>query len=147
MAILDEIGQPFGDCCPVAFDVLGLRLPRFGSPDFNKGVHTNDDGFTFNRCVCPQPGRNQDAALPIKLHVNGVGKEHTAQLADIWIADRECRDPFGQRHPGVKWVDEQAWIEATCNNHALGQLVTEAGRQRQAAFRVQVVVVTPEKHD
>ncbi len=126
---------------------FGLGGPGIRAPKLDVGVHSNDEYLALEPGILSKFRRDPDTPLPVELDVRGLSEDHSSECPSIRIADRQARDFFSQRSPGIHRIERQAAIDTTSNDRVGPDEITEARRNGNSAFVIEAVAVTPEKHD
>ena len=95
--------------------------------------------------VFPQVGRQQDAALLVRFHGNGVAEKVPLDAAAP--AHRQLVDPLFQLVPFFGGVDGDAFIQPDGENEGFPQLFPETRGKIDPVFGIDAVLVLSHQHN
>lgn len=115
-----------------------LLRPIGRRPNLRTVGQTQNHNFLGETSKLTEKGRNDDATLAVQLHLTGVGKEG---LHAVRVLHREATELILDGIPHGLGVHGNIVVGTHGEIEGLPQLLTEAGRNKQSALGVYVMLI------
>jgi hypothetical protein len=121
-------------------------LPDLRAPYLGAVANADKLAITVEMGIIPQFLRYYNSPLLIAGHLGGAGEERTQKGPCLRVIERQTPKSLLDVLPFFHGVDEDAGIESGGGDKYLAQLLTEAGRHKQAPFIIEGVGIVSQEH-
>src|SRR5579884_3330422 len=140
-----SVGKTLGNIFRAPFDLVQLCAPGGAIPDLEVVGHPGHRHLACDSRRLEQRGGHHHAALLVELEPSGAGEEVPPQLASVGRQRVDRLDPLGEPPPFGLRPRVEAAVEAAAHDDPILERPAELGREREAVFLIQrMLVLTPQ---